>query len=139
MTWSFGRPDVRCNTPKLMTEDEDLEVLGVLVAAVLAAADYDGDEGTGDEVEEGQHRPIVPGRSDRESGFPTPTGCRVHAEGDLFAASRYAALTASSSSSEGFLTARPAASSTGAIALATASIAFGARRSKTVLQGMKLP
>jgi hypothetical protein len=74
MTWSFGRPDVRCNTPKLMTEDEDLEVLGVLVAAVLAATDYDGDEGTGDQVEEGQHRPIVPGRSDRESGFPTPTG-----------------------------------------------------------------
>jgi hypothetical protein len=33
MTWSFGRPDVRCNTPKLMAEDEDLEVLA---SAVLA-------------------------------------------------------------------------------------------------------
>jgi hypothetical protein len=57
-----------------VAEDEDFQVLGVLVAAVLAAADYDGDESTGDEVEEGPHRPIVPGRSERESGFPTPTG-----------------------------------------------------------------
>src|SRR5665811_474147 len=31
------------------------------------------DEGADDEVEEGQHRPIVPGLSERESGFPTPT------------------------------------------------------------------
>ena len=31
-------------------------------------------EGAGDEVEERPHRPIAPGLSERESGFPTPTG-----------------------------------------------------------------
>ena len=32
------------------------------------------DEGADDEVDEGQHRGIVPGLSERESGYPTPTG-----------------------------------------------------------------
>jgi hypothetical protein len=41
---------------------------------LLATADEETDEGADDEVEEGQHRPIVPGLSERESGFPTPTG-----------------------------------------------------------------
>jgi hypothetical protein len=56
-----------------MAEDEDLEVLRVLVAAMLASADDESNEGADNEVEEGPHRPIVPGRSERESGFPTPT------------------------------------------------------------------
>jgi hypothetical protein len=60
--------------PKLMAEDEDLEVLASVVSALLATADEETDEGADDEVEEGQHRPIVPGLSERESGFPTPTG-----------------------------------------------------------------
>jgi hypothetical protein len=58
----------------LVAEDEDLEVLGPVVLALLATADEQTGEGSGDEVEEGQHRPIVPGLSERESGFPTPTG-----------------------------------------------------------------
>jgi hypothetical protein len=58
---------------KLMAEDEDLEVLASVVSALLATADEETDEGADDEVEEGQHRPIVPGLSERESGFPTPT------------------------------------------------------------------
>src|SRR5664280_865060 len=61
---------------KLMAEDEDLEVLASVVSALLATADEETDEGADDEVEEGQHRPIVPGLSERESGFPTPTGSR---------------------------------------------------------------
>ena len=36
--------------PKLMAEDEDLEVLRVLVAAMLASADEETDEGADDEV-----------------------------------------------------------------------------------------
>ena len=59
---------------KLMAEDEDLEVLASVVLALLATADEETDEGADDEVEEGQHWPIVPGLSERESGFPTPTG-----------------------------------------------------------------
>jgi hypothetical protein len=42
----------------------------------LASADEETDEGADDEVEERPHRPIVPGLSERESGFPTPTGSR---------------------------------------------------------------
>ncbi len=60
--------------PELMPEDQDLEVLGAVISATLATADEETDEGADDEVEEGQHRPIVPGLSDRESGFSTPTG-----------------------------------------------------------------
>src|SRR5665811_2236964 len=59
---------------KLMAEDEDLEVLASVVSALLATADEETDEGADDEVEEGQHRLIVQGLSERESGFPTPTG-----------------------------------------------------------------
>ena len=74
MTSSFGRPDVRCNTPKLMTEDEDLKVLASADLALLATADEETGKGTDDEVEERPLRPIVPGLSERESGFPTLTG-----------------------------------------------------------------
>ena len=56
-----------------MAEDEDLEVLASVVSALLATADEETDEGADDGVEEGQHRPIVPGLSEREPGFPTPT------------------------------------------------------------------
>jgi len=60
---------------KLVAEDEDLEVLGAVVSALLATADEGADdEGADDEVEERPHRPIVPGLSERESGFLTPTG-----------------------------------------------------------------
>ncbi len=60
--------------PELMPENEDLEVLRSVVSATLATAGEETDEGADDEVEEGQHQPIVPGLSDRESGFSTPTG-----------------------------------------------------------------
>jgi hypothetical protein len=59
---------------ELMAEDEDLKVLAPIVSALLATADEETGKGTDDEVEERPHRPIVPGRSERESGFPTPTG-----------------------------------------------------------------
>jgi hypothetical protein len=64
-----GRP---LQYPELVAENEDLEVLGS-VLALLATADEETDEGAGDEVEERPHRPIVPGPSERESGFPIPT------------------------------------------------------------------
>jgi len=57
-----------------MAENEDLEVLGSVGSTRPSSADEETDEGADDEVEEGQHRPIVPGLSERESGFPTPTG-----------------------------------------------------------------
>ena len=60
--------------PELMAENEDLEVLGSVDSTSPSSADEETDEGADDEVEEGQHRPIVPGLSERESGFPTPTG-----------------------------------------------------------------
>jgi hypothetical protein len=40
---------------------------------MLASADDESNEGPDNEVEEGPHRPIVPGRSQRESGYSTPT------------------------------------------------------------------
>jgi hypothetical protein len=61
--------------PELVAEDEDLEVLASVVLALLATADEQTDECAGDEVDERPHRPIVPGRSESELGFPTPTGC----------------------------------------------------------------
>ena len=60
-----------------MVEDEDLEVLRALVPATMVTADEETHEGADDEVEERPHRPIVPGLSERESGFPTPTGWPV--------------------------------------------------------------
>jgi hypothetical protein len=57
-----------------MAEDEDLEVLGPVVLALLATADEETGKGSGDQVEERPHRPIVPGLSEREPGFPTLTG-----------------------------------------------------------------
>jgi hypothetical protein len=57
-----------------MAENEDLEVLGSVDSTSPSSPDEETDEGADDEVEEGQHRPIVPGLSERESGFPTPTG-----------------------------------------------------------------
>jgi hypothetical protein len=56
-----------------MAEDEDLEVLASAVWFRLSGADEETDESVGDEVDERPHRPIVPGRSERESGFLTPT------------------------------------------------------------------
>ena len=46
--------------PKLMAEDEDLEVLASAVLALLATADEETGKGSGDEVDERPHRPIVP-------------------------------------------------------------------------------
>jgi len=66
-----GRP---LQYPELVAENQDLEVLGAVVSVTLATADEETDESVGDEVDERPHRPIVPGRSERESGFPTPTG-----------------------------------------------------------------
>jgi len=43
-----------------MAEDEDLEVLGSVRSARQSSADEETDEGAGDEVEKGEHRPIVP-------------------------------------------------------------------------------
>ena len=60
--------------PELMVEDEDLEVLRALVPATMVTADEETHEGADDEVEERPHRPIVPGLSERDSGFPIPTG-----------------------------------------------------------------
>jgi hypothetical protein len=57
-----------------MAEDEDLEVLASADLALLATADEETGKGADDEVEERPHRPIVPGLSERESGFPTLTG-----------------------------------------------------------------
>src|SRR5664280_1389308 len=59
--------------PELMVEDEDLEVLRALVPATMVTADEETHEGADDEVEERPHRPIVPGLSERDSGFPIPT------------------------------------------------------------------
>jgi hypothetical protein len=44
-----------------MAENEDLEVLGSVGSTRVSSADEETDEGADDEVEEGQHRPIVPG------------------------------------------------------------------------------
>jgi len=75
--------------PKLMAEDEDLEVLASAVLALLATADEETGEGSGDEVEERPHRPIVPGRSESESGFPTLTRSTwVRIVGGLIASGR---------------------------------------------------
>jgi hypothetical protein len=57
-----------------VAEDEDLEVLGSVGATRLSGTDEETGEGADDEVDERQHRPIVPGPSERESGFLTPTG-----------------------------------------------------------------
>ena len=62
-----------------MAENEDLEVVGSVASTRLSGADEKTDEGADDEVEERQHRPIVPGLSERESGFPTLTGCGCRA------------------------------------------------------------
>jgi hypothetical protein len=61
-----GRP---LQHPELVAEDEDLEVLRVLVAAMLASADEETDEGVGDEVDERPHRPIVPGGMSANRSF----------------------------------------------------------------------
>ena len=48
-------------------------ILGAVVWFRLSGADEETGEGSGDEVEERPHRPIVPGLYERESGFPTLT------------------------------------------------------------------
>jgi hypothetical protein len=57
-----------------MAEDEDLEVLGAAVPVRSTTTDEQTDEGADGKVEERPHRPIVPGLSERESGFPTLAG-----------------------------------------------------------------
>jgi len=69
-----GRARPPLQHPELMAEDDDLEVLGAVISITLAANDEETDEGPDDKVEERPHQPIVPGLSERESGFPTPTG-----------------------------------------------------------------
>jgi len=59
---------------KLMAEDEDLEVLGAAVPVRSTTTDEQTDEGPDDQVDEIPHWPIVPGLSEHESGFLTPTG-----------------------------------------------------------------
>ena len=58
--------------PELMVEDEDLEILGSVGSTRLSSAYEETDEGADDEVEEGRHRPIVPGLSERDRGFRPP-------------------------------------------------------------------
>ena len=60
--------------PELMAEDEDLEVLGSVVSTRPPSAEEETDEGADDGVEEGQHRPIVPGPPEREIGVSDPHG-----------------------------------------------------------------
>jgi len=79
--------------PQLMAEDEDLEVLRVLVAARLASADDESNEGADKEVEEGQHRPIVPGWYERESGFLSPTRFLEEIEAGVLYVNRRAGAT----------------------------------------------
>jgi hypothetical protein len=55
--------------PKLMAEDEDLEVLGSVVSARLSSASEEMDKSAGDEVEEGPHRSIVPMDPSANRGF----------------------------------------------------------------------
>jgi hypothetical protein len=76
-----GRARRPLQHPELMAEDEDLEVLGPVVLALLATADEETDEATGDEVEERPHRPMVLSGPERESGFPTLTGKPLGAVG----------------------------------------------------------
>ncbi len=55
--------------PELVTEDQDLEVLGSVVSATLATADEETGERPDDEVQEGQHRRIVRGDLIVNRGF----------------------------------------------------------------------
>jgi hypothetical protein len=67
--------------PELMAEDEDLEVLGAVVSALLATADEETDEGAGDEVEERPHRPMVPVVIRTRIGVSDPHGVKPRLEG----------------------------------------------------------
>ena len=60
-----------------MAEDEDLEVLGAVVSAKLSSADEEMDESAGDEVEERQHRSIVPMDPSTNRGFRPPRAIRL--------------------------------------------------------------
>ena len=63
--------------PELMAENEDLEVLGSIGSTRLSSADEETDEGADDEVEEGQHRPIVRGCPIANQGFRPPRGEKI--------------------------------------------------------------
>ena len=65
-----------------MAEDEDLEILGSVGSTRLFSAYEETDEGADDEVEEGSHRPIVPGLSERDRGFRPPRAPWVPAKDD---------------------------------------------------------
>ena len=56
-----GRARRAAEHPELMAEDEDLEVPGSVVSAMLATGDEETGESADDETEEEQHPPIVPG------------------------------------------------------------------------------
>jgi hypothetical protein len=58
---------------ELTAEDEHLQVFGSVSATSQSSDDEETDERAGDRID-GEHWPIVPGLSERESGFPTPTG-----------------------------------------------------------------
>ena len=60
--------------PKLVTEDQDLEVLGAVISATLATANEETDEGADDEVQEREHRLIVRELSKVNRGFRPPRG-----------------------------------------------------------------
>src|ERR1035437_9807529 len=64
-----------------MAQDEDLEALGPGVWATLATAGDETDEGDDDEIEERQHRPIVPGGSCTNRGFRPPRASRPTGSG----------------------------------------------------------
>ena len=55
--------------PELVAEDEDLEVLRVFVAARLASADDESNEGADNEVEEGNLGRSYPGGMSANWGF----------------------------------------------------------------------
>ena len=59
-----------------MAENEDLEVLGSVGSTRLSSADEETEEGAGDEVEKGEHRPIVPVVIRTRIGVSDPHGRR---------------------------------------------------------------
>ncbi len=56
-----------------MAQDQDLEVPGPIVPATLATADDETHESADDEVEQGEHQPIV-GVLIANRGFRPPRG-----------------------------------------------------------------
>ena len=61
-----------------MAEDEDLEVLRALIARIVASDHDEANEGAGDKVQKGPHRPIVPTSSKARIGASEPRGLVAH-------------------------------------------------------------